>query len=152
MKKPKRQQRVEKTASAEAPKRTRVWWPWVAALAGLVVVLEVYGPALSGAFVLDDRYLLFMDPNAAQMSLHTWITGMRPLLNLSYWLNFQSRGIEPETYHLTNVFLHFLGSLVIALIAARLLELAGTTGRARNVLSAIAGGLFLLHPLQTESV
>ena len=55
-------------------------------------------------------------------------------------------------YHLTNVFLHFLGSLVIALVAARLLELAGTTGRARNILSVIAGGLFLLHPLQTESV
>jgi len=50
------------------------------------------------------------------------------------------------------VFLHFLGSLVITFIAARLLELSGTTGRARTILSAIAGGLFLLHPLQTESV
>ena len=50
------------------PKPKRVWWPWAAALAGLIVVLEVYGPALSGAFVLDDRYLPFMDPNAAQMT------------------------------------------------------------------------------------
>lgn len=152
MKKSKRQQRAEKTAAAETPKPKRVWWPWAAVLAGLVMVLEVYGPALSGAFVLDDRYLVFMDPNAAQMSLQTWLTGMRPLLFFSYWLNFQSSGTEPYMYHVTNVFLHFLGSLVIALIAARLLELAGTTGRARNILSAIAGGLFLLHPLQTESV
>src|SRR5665213_759193 len=153
MKKSKRPQRAAKTAAAaETQKPKRVWWPWAAALAGLVIVLEVYGPALGGAFVLDDRSLPFMDPNAAQMSLHTWITGMRPLLNFSYWLNFQSSGIDPNMYHLTNVLLHFLGSLVITLIAARLLELAGTTGRARTVLSVIAGGLFLLHPLQTESV
>ena len=152
MKKSKRPQRVDKTPVGETPKSARVWWPWIAALAGLIIVLEVYGPALSGSFVLDDRYLQFMDPNAAQMSLRTWITGMRPLLFFSYWLNFQSSGIEPEAYHLTNVLLHFLGSLVIAVVAARLLELAGTTGRPRIILSAIAGGMFLLHPLQTESV
>jgi len=152
MKKSKRQQRADKTDVAETPKPKRVWWPWAAALAGLVIVLEIYGPALSGVFVLDDRYLPFMDPNAAQYSLRTWIGLTRPLLNFSYWLNFQASGIEPEAYHLTNVLLHFLGSVVIALVAARLLELAGTTGRARTILSAIAGGLFLLHPLQTESV
>lgn len=153
MKKSKRQQRVEKTAApAEAQKPKRVWWPWAAALAGLIVALEVYGPALSGAFVLDDRYLLFMDPSAAQLSLPNWLAGMRPLLNFSYWLNFQSSGIDPNMYHMTNVFLHFLGSLVIALVTARLLELSGTTGSRRNVVSVIAGGLFLLHPLQTESV
>ena len=152
MKKSKRQ-RVEKAAApAEAQKPKRVWWPWAAALAGLIVVLAVYDPALSGAFVLDDRYLPFMDPSAAQMPFQTWVTGLRPLLYFSYWLNFQSSGTDPDTYHLANVFLHFLGSLVIALIAARLLEFAGTTGRARTVLSVIAGGLFLLHPLQTESV
>ena len=83
MKKSKRQQRAEKKAAAEAPKPKRVWWPWAAVLAGLVIVLEVYGPALSGAFVLDDRYLVFMDPNAAQMSLRAWLTGMRPLLFFS---------------------------------------------------------------------
>src|ERR1700719_2476673 len=105
MKKSKRQERAEKTpVAAEARKPKRVWWPWAAALAGLIIVLEVYGPALSGAFVLDDRYLVFMDPNAAQMSLHTWLEGMRPLLYFSYWLNYHSQSIavDPEGYHLTN--------------------------------------------------
>src|SRR6185312_1667017 len=115
MKKSKRQQRVEKTTGAEAPKPKRVWWPWAAALAGLFVVLEVYGPALSGVFVLDDRYLPFMDPNAAQMNFKAWVTGLRPLLYFSYWLNFQFGGTDPNGYpltsgyHLTNVLLHFLG-------------------------------------------
>jgi len=153
MKKSKRQQSAEKpAAAARAPKAQQAWWPFAAALAALFIVIEVYGPSLSGAFVLDDRYLLFMDPNAAQLTLRTWVTGLRPLLYFSYWLNFQANGIEPYGYHVTNVLLHFLGSLVIALVAARLLDLSGTTGRARNILSAFAGGLFLLHPLQTESV
>ena len=150
MKKTKRQ-RVEKPAAVEVgPKRE--WLPWVAALAGLLLVIEVYGPSLSGAFVLDDRYLPFMDPDAAQFTFRNWVTGLRPLLYFTYWLNFQSSGIETYGYHLTNVFLHFLGSVVIALISAKLLELSGTRGTMRTILSTIAGGLFLLHPLQTESV
>jgi tetratricopeptide (TPR) repeat protein len=153
MKKSKRAQRAEKTAPVvETPQPKRAWWPWAAALAALFVVIEVYGPALNGAFVLDDRVLPFMDPHAAQATFREWVTGLRPLLYFSYWLNFQSSLTDPYAYHLTNVFLHFLCSVVITLITGRLLELSGTTGRARGVLSAIAGGLFLLHPLQTESV
>jgi tetratricopeptide (TPR) repeat protein len=151
MKKSKRR-RVEQTAPLETPKPKRPWWPWAAAVAGLFLVIEVYGPALYGAFVLDDRYLPFMDPDAAQLSLRTWVTGLRPLLYFSYWLNFQSSLTEPYAYHLTNVFLHFLGSVAIALVAARLLDLSGSTGRVRAILATFAGGLFLLHPLQTESV
>jgi|SRR5581483_2365426 len=151
MKKSKRPQRAEKKA-AETVSPTRTWWPWAAALGGLVLVFEVYGPALRGAFVLDDRYLPFMDPGAALLSFRNWVEGLRPLLYFSYWLNFQSSGVEPYGYHITNVLLHFLGSLAVAFVTARLLELSGTADRMRNVLSVISGGLFLLHPVQTESV
>jgi len=153
MKKPKRPHRADKAAVASEPRRPkRAWWPWVAAVTALFLAIEAYGPALNGAFVLDDRYLPFMDPSAAQTTLWNWISGLRPLLYFSYWLNYQSSGTEPYTYHLTNVFLHLLGSLAIALVAARLLELSGTTGRMRAILSTFAGALFLLHPVQTESV
>jgi len=153
MKKSKRPTRAENTSTAaEVAQPKRDWWPWAAALAGLFLVLEVYGPALNGAFVLDDRYLPFMDPAIAQASIKGWVLGLRPLLSFSYWLNYQSSGTESYAYHLTNVFLHFLGSIVIGLVAAKLLTLGGTTGRERNILSVIAGGLFLLHPMQTESV
>jgi len=153
MKKSKRPTRADNTTTAtEVAQPQRAWWPWAAALAGLFLVLEVYGPALNGAFVLDDRYLPFMDPGIAQASIKGWVLGLRPLLSFSYWLNYQSSGIESYAYHLTNVFLHFLGSIVIGLVAAKLLTLAGTIGRKQSVLSVIAGGLFLLHPMQTESV
>src|SRR5437667_336056 len=153
MKKSKRQPRADKTAAAaesRAPKR--VWWPWAVGLAGLFLALEVYGPSLNGAFVLDDRYLQFLDPDIGRAPFLSWVVGLRPLLSFSYWLNYQSSGTESYAYHLTNVFLHFLGSFVVGMVTAKLLSLAGTTGRERSVLSVIAGGLFLLHPMQTESV
>ena len=152
MKKSKRQ-RVDAAPTREKaapPKRS--WWPWAVALGGLLLALEVYGPAMSGAFVLDDRYLQFLDPSAAQFTLSNWISGLRPLLSFSYWLNYQTSGTESYGYHLTNVVLHFFGSVVIGLVATKLLTLAGTTGRERTILGITAGGLFLLHPLQTESV
>src|SRR5690349_21792590 len=103
MKKSKRPTRTENTSTAaEVAQPKRAWWPWAAALAGLFLVLEVYGPALNGAFVLDDRYLPFMDPGIAQASIKGWILGLRPLLSFSYWLNYQSSGTASYAYHLTN--------------------------------------------------
>ena len=45
-----------------------------------------------------------------------------------------------------------LASVMTALVVWRLLDLLGVESRARSVLAVFAGGLFLLHPLQTESV
>ena len=129
-----------------------MWWPWAAALAALVIVFGVYGPALNGAFVFDDRYLMFMSPSVARRTFLDWITGNRPMLGFSYWLDYQQAGTEPGPYHVTNVFLHLLTSVLVALICARFLTWAKVEGRRRDILAVFSGALFLLHPLQTESV
>jgi len=129
-----------------------VWWPWAVALAALFLVFEAYTPALNGAFVLDDRVLAFDSPDAAALPFSAWVHTLRPLLMTSYWLNFQAGGANPYGYHATNVLLHFLGSVVIALVSLRLISLAGVQGARGLILGVFAGGLFLLHPLQTESV
>ena len=74
------------------------------------------------------------------------------LLMFSYWLNYQADGSDPHSYHTTNVLLHFFVSTVVMLIAARLLAWAGVAGRMRTALAVFSGAIFLLHPLQTESV
>jgi protein O-mannosyl-transferase len=139
-------------AVAAPPPRTIWWWPWAAALAGLFLVLEVYTPALSGAFVLDDRFLPFFDPNMSDR-FWGWVGNIRPLLMFSFWLNYKVSGaVDPFIFHLTNVCIHFLTSVFVALIAAKFLEWANVVGRARAVLAVFSGALFLLHPLQTEAV
>jgi tetratricopeptide (TPR) repeat protein len=123
----------------------------LAAIAALVVVFEIYGPALNGSFVLDDLYLPFV-ANPAQSSLAV-IRSLRPLLLLSFWAdNRLAGGSDPFLFHATNVLFHFFAAVFATLIAAKLLEWAGVTGKLRAALSVFSGALFLLHPVQTESV
>jgi len=151
MKKAKRKQETEAVAAA-APTRSIVWWPWVAGVAGLILVFQIYAPALNGAFVLDDRYLPYFSPHPSTR-FSDWVGLLRPLLMTSYWIDSQiAGGPEPFTFHVTNVIIHFCTAVLAGLIVARLMEWAGVSGRARNALAVIAGALFLVHPLQTEAV
>jgi tetratricopeptide (TPR) repeat protein len=150
MKKQKRQ--VSRVAELESSPGWPAWWIWLVGLGALFLVFEAYGPALHGPFVLDDLYLPYGDPDAPVLRLTDWLHFQRPLLMFSYWVNYQMSGSEPHVYHTTNVFLHFLVSILVTFIAARLLEWAGVSGRMRIALAVFSGGIFLLHPLQTESV
>jgi Tfp pilus assembly protein PilF len=156
MKKSKRQpaEVAAKTAAASvAPAQSIAWWKWGIAFAGLLLVFLVYGPALDGGFVFDDRYLPFQAPGVEDQPLSGWITGLRPLLMFSFWIDYQIGKTNPNSYHVFNVLLHFFSSVLIALIVARLVELAGVAkGKMRALLAIAAGGVFLLHPLQSESV
>lgn len=151
MKKRNRPQGANPQIKPELVRRPVIWWPWATAFAALVVVFEVYGPALNGAFVFDDLYLPFV-ANPAQSSLSI-IRSLRPLLLLSFWADNRLAGSsDPFLFHATNVLLHFGAAVFAALIAAKLLEWTGATGRLRAALSVFSGALFLLHPIQTESV
>jgi tetratricopeptide (TPR) repeat protein len=152
MKKPRKQQIEIAERAKPSPAKSFVWWPWAAALAALFVAFEAYGPSVDGPFVFDDRYLPFFSPSVQALTVFGWMKGVRPLLMLSYWVDYSIGGIEPHSYHVTNVLLHFVTAVIIALIVFRLLERVVTEAYARTALSVFAGGLFLLHPLQTESV
>jgi hypothetical protein len=142
--------------AAATPARNINWWPWATAAAGLFLVFQVYGPALNGAFVFDDRSLPFFDPRISQ-DISKWIGMLRPLLMVSFWLDYKMIDFakpeeHPYIFHATNVLLHFFVSVAATFIAAKLFEWAGVVGRMRATLAVFAGALFLLHPLQTESV
>ncbi len=132
------------------------WWPWIAAAIGLFIVFEIYTPALNGRFVFDDFSLPFFSPTISD-KFSGWVGFYRPLLMLSYWLDFRlwhaaDQPIDAHAFHATNVFFHFLASVFAALIVWKLLEWAEVKGRMRAALALFSGALFLLHPLQTESV
>src|SRR5215472_12227536 len=73
-------------------RRTVMGFPWhigaTLYLAVFVALLCLYWPALSGRFVFDDLSLPFSkamrdDP------LSTWLSGVRPILMFTYWLNYR---------------------------------------------------------------
>jgi Tfp pilus assembly protein PilF len=144
-------------AVAPTPQPRR--WPYaVGLLVALFVVFDVYWPAINGQFLLDDTYLPYMLPDYARVSLIGWLKGLRPLLMFSYWLNFQyadpARAGMQDTfsYHFVNVVLHFLNGILVFLATRKVTSWAAVEKWLSTVLAIFAAGLFLLHPLQTESV
>jgi protein O-mannosyl-transferase len=147
------------TVVAVAPVPQPRNWPYVVGLlVALFAVLEVYWPAMNGQFLLDDTYLPYALPNYAAAPLVGWIKGLRPLLMFSYWLNFQyadpSRAGMQDTfgYHFVNVVLHFFNSILVWLAMRKVLSWTSVEMWLSAILAAFSAGLFLLHPLQTESV
>lgn len=115
-------------------------------------LLEIYRPALGGPFLFDDLYLPFMIPNFAQNPLRDWVVGVRPTLQVTYWLNYRLFGLDPYYFHLVNLVLHATAGYFVFLIARKLLESANLESATRTLYSTFAAAVFLLHPLQTESV
>jgi protein O-mannosyl-transferase len=128
-------------------------WHWVGAgVAALCLVFWAYGPALHGPFVFDDAGLPFSHPEF-DSSLKAWIgSGARSLLLFSYWLNAQIDRDDPYSYHVVGVLIHTIASGLIFLIVRRLLEWSNSDPASRTLLAGFAGAVFLLHPVQTESV
>src|SRR5437764_1214142 len=120
----------------------------VAAL--LYLAFVTYGPALRGPFVYDDFNLPFYNPLFRTENFMLWVGSVRPLLMLSYWLNFQLSGREPYSYHLVNLLLHLANTGAVYLITRKILTKASLDQPIRETLAVIASAIFLLHPLQTE--
>ena len=115
-------------------------------LAGAVVA--VYLNSFKGVFQFDD-YNVIVDHGA----VHSWSAylaglprGIRPLLKLTYTLNWTS-GLGLFGYHLVNVGLH-------AANAVMLFRLASTIGgpSASRFVTLLPALLFAVHPVQTEAV
>lgn len=137
--------------AASAPRESgiRPWHYTVALAAALFLVFQVYGPALHGPFLFDDTYLLMNRPEQADLPLRTWVSGVRPMLMFTYWVNYKASGLNTFSYHAWNVLFHFVNSALIFFIVRRLVRLGGSES---DLLALFAAALFLLHPVQSESV
>jgi len=152
--KTKKAKRAVAVQAAALPQPNPWIWIYAAGLAvGLIAAFEVYWPALHGPFLLDDMVGVYMSPNAATAPLRSWMSQIRPLLNLTFWLNYQQAGAESTFgYHAVNVLLHFCNAILAFFAVRKMLDWTGEEAMRAHILAFFAAGLFLLHPLQTESV
>lgn len=140
-------------AAAEPPSRApRLLLLGAGALASLGLALWAYQASMNAPFVLDDLSMPYMTPDYPA-ALSVWLHGLRPVLMFTYWLNFTPGG-EPSSapYHLWNVVLHWAGAIAVFFILRRIAEWAKVEARRLDWFAAFGALVFLLHPLQTESV
>ena len=130
---------------------TRPWMWYGAGLAALAVLFWVYGPAMHTGFLFDDTKQQFALPAASQ-PLSSWIGRVRPLLMFTYLVNTRISMEDTSSYHVFNILIHALTGIFVFLVIRRLLEWAGIEKSRRIPFAAFGALLFLLHPLQAESV
>lgn len=121
-----------------------------------------YLNSFQGQFLFDDQASLV--DNAALQHFATALRppadgGLtlagRPLLALSFALNRAVSGTATWSYHALNLAIHLANGLLLAAVVRRTLRLPSLVPRWRDDAAAVAffaAALWLLHPLQTESV
>ena len=142
----------------EWDRRTIIVFWLLALLVGLA-----YGNSLWNGFVYDDRAVIVENKLLIRLGnlpgLFTsdyWAGGRdpygaigdrslyRPLVLVSYALNYAVGGLNPIGYHLVNLLLHLLVTWLVYLLAFRLRLSMGA--------AVAAAAIFAVHPLHTEAV
>ncbi|HEY2573219.1 MAG TPA: tetratricopeptide repeat protein, partial [Verrucomicrobiaceae bacterium] len=138
--------------------------PVLIVLAGLLV----YSNSLNGEFILDDPVAIQTNRTIRQL----WpVTGVlfpprdlmvegstvegRPLLNLSFALNYAVGGTEVRGYHAANLGIHLVAALLLFGVVRRTLSLPlfrERMGHSATWLALVVAMVWVAHPLQTESV
>jgi protein O-mannosyl-transferase len=116
-----------------------------------------YINTLPNAFVFDDEPWILDNPRIRSLAnVGEMLTATnRPVLDLTLALNFAVGGENPVGYHLVNLSIHVLAALVLYGLVRRTLLLPRFNGRFKDSapwLSGAAAMLWLLHPLNTQSV
>ncbi len=115
----------------------------------VALTLLAYAPAMQGGFVWDDDD--YVTENANLRSLQglqrIWfelgaVPQYYPIVHTSFWVEYHLWGSRPLGFHLTNVLLHALNGLILWELLRRL----------RVPGAWVAAALFVLHPIQVESV
>lgn len=122
----------------------------------LAATAILYAPGLRGGFLLDDFYNLHL---LERLPADGWASfvfsgpagpGGRPLSMLSFALQHSSWPQAPFDFKFVNLLLHLLNGVLVMLIARRLVR--GTVAAPAAAVALIAGGFWLLHPMQLSTV
>jgi tetratricopeptide (TPR) repeat protein len=136
---------------------------WSIVLAGSLIVLAAlaaYHNSFSVPFIFDDEASIVDNPTIRHMDRALLpppdgTTGGRPILNLTFALNYALGGLDVWGYHSLNLLIHTLAGLVLFGIVRRTLlrpPLSQRFGVAALPLALAVAVIWVVHPLQTESV
>ncbi len=134
-------------------------------LALLIVALGVctYGNSLGGPFVWDDQTAIVANQTIRQLwPLSTPLTppretpvAGRPLVNLSFAVNYAIGGLAETGYHAVNIAIHIACALLLFGIVSRTLasfRMPEVLAAGAKSTAAAVALLWMVHPLTSEAV
>ena len=136
---------------------------WRAAVIALAVAVT-YANSLRGPFVIDDQAAIVQNEQIRRLSRlgdvllpesESPVAG-RPLVSLSFALNYAAGGLDVRGYHAVNIALHLACALLAFGLIRRTLELPRLRrhfdGSSSINLAFAAALLWAVHPLNSEVV
>lgn len=121
-----------------------------------ILTALIYYPSLSYPFQFDDianiskRYNIRFDN-----PLSRWWSSSRWFGDWLNSINYQIGGFEPFYYRMFNVIIHILAGLCVfylVLSLCKFLEKKPFFSQNAHLLAFVSSGLFLLHPVQTQTI
>ena len=141
---------------------------WAPALTTALLAAAVYANTTGNQPALDDGWVIFDNPSIRSLSSLPRIfreaynaagfetTGglYRPVTTATYALNYAAGGAQVTGYHLVNLGLHVLCTLLVLALCAHLARSAGPEGGNREAtrIAWLAAALYAVHPAHVEAV
>ena len=124
-----------------------------------ILVCLAYGNTLQHSFHFDDIPSILEKP---------WIRGLdkipdfifsysqRPLVILSFNINYAISGFKEWSYHVFNITFHFLVVFLVyrlgKLIASHISQKTSSIVNTSNQIPLLSAAIFAIHPLNTQAV
>jgi hypothetical protein len=152
--------RAARRRQAKQPVAARDWSLWLRAapVAAILVVVSIgYHNALDGPFLFDDLEIL-TNPTIRDLGPQTLVPPSRssvegrPLVNVSFALNYAAGGFRPWGYHLVNVVIHSLAALTLYGLARQSFLRWPRTAPVASGLALAVAATWAAHPLGSEAV
>ena len=149
----------------ESPK----FWKFFFAFASLAVILSlIYSNSLDSGWHLDDFHSITQNPNIHMKEI-TWVDVSksfhsdlnypeklyRPVAGLTFALNFLISGVDPFSYHLVNLFIHWLAAVFLFLFLYQTLQFPAFHRKYASggfSIALLSAALWAINPIQTQSV
>ncbi|GAB4490458.1 MAG: tetratricopeptide repeat protein [Thermodesulfovibrionales bacterium] len=134
--------------------------PVVAVTLLFTACLAVYGNTLNHPFVFDDNLNIVDNAKIRDISRFWPPAGNRWLGGLSFALNYEAGGLDVTGYHLVNIAVHCLNTLLVYALVRLVFRTPLFASWSRNpgnsaaapALSFFCAAIFAVHPVQTQAV
>lgn len=140
--------------------------PYLSFIAIILILLVgsiSYSNTFHSPFIFDDAHIIVENKgihvdsfSATDLAgLKQGIRGNRPVVMLSFALNYYFGGLNPFGYHLINLLIHVLTAIIIYFFLQLTLNLPSLReqyGKYAQTVALLSSLLFVAHPIQTQAV
>lgn len=120
----------------------------------IVLTALIYSHTLHSPFYYDDYHTIIDNKEIKSNAIAYQINTPRYIGLLTFAFNYRISKLDPFSYHLVNIVIHIANGILLYFLVIQLLTLlpGDLFAEKKYLLSFIIALLFLVHPVQTQSV